>query len=226
VVDGLGGVIGVFGLGVGVVSNPVLDDEGVCVVTVKQTDRAQIMQFGERGVEIFNEVEGLLRALVDQTAGVHYRGANALEFKTKCANNAVDFANRCTQSMQQMSTAITDATTYIATALGGSPISLDPPMVTVEMPAIDADTSVEAAEDEPLRTLRDDVSTTCDQINTLFEENHSNLQALGQEGWVGPEYDEVLSQVTSLTLVVTDDVTSTKTVITGDISGQLEALGM
>ena len=195
-------------------------------MTVKQTDRVQITQYGERGVEIFNQIEGLLRALIDETATVNYRGANALDFKTKCTNHAVDFGNVCTQSMQQMSTAISEATTQIATALGGSPINLDPPTVTLQLPGIDADTSVETAEDAPLLALRDTVQSTCDQIAGLFEENLTNLQALGQDGWIGPEYDEALSQVSALTTTVTDDVTNTRTAISGDITGQLDALGM
>jgi hypothetical protein len=195
-------------------------------MTVKQTDRAQIAQYGERGVEIFNQIEALLRGLIDEAATVHYRGANALEFKTKCTNHAVEFGNRCAQSMQEMSRAISEATSYIATALGGSAIDLEAPTVTLQLPAIDADTSVEAAEDGPLLALRDVVESTCDQIGALFEENLANLQALGHDGWIGPEYDEALSQVTSLTTTVTDDVTNTRSVIRADITGQLEALGM
>jgi hypothetical protein len=195
-------------------------------MTVKQTDRAQIAQFGERGIEIFNQIEALLNALIDQTATVHYRGANALEFKTKCTNHAVEFGNRCSQSMQQISSAISEQTSFIATNLGGSPITLDPPAVTLALPHIDADTSVEAAEDAPLLALRDAVESTCGQISALFEENLANLQALGQDGWIGPEYDEALGQVTAVTTSVIDDVTTTRTVISGDITSQLDALGM
>jgi archaellin len=195
-------------------------------MTVKQTDRVQIQKFGTDGVELFNQIEAALKALVDETATVNYKGQNALDFKTKCTENAVEFSSYCTKGMQQMSDSITEATTYIASALGGAPIDLEPPVVTVEMPSIEADTSVETAEDGPLVSLRDGVKSSCDQIEALFTQNQSNLQALGSDGWVGPEYDTALSEVTTLTNSMVEAVTNTRTVMTQDITNQLQALGM
>jgi hypothetical protein len=195
-------------------------------MTVKQTDRAKIQGFGQLGIEIFNEIEGLLNSLVTETAGVAYRGANAFAFKTKCTNNAVDFGNNCSTSMQQIATAISEQTSIIAQNLGGAPIELQPPTVTITAPAIDADTSVESADSGPLRSLSDSVKTTCDQVKGLFEENLANLQSLGTDGWVGPEYDDALKQVTTITESVVENVESTKTVMVGDITDQLDALGM
>lgn len=194
-------------------------------MTVKQTDRVQIQKFGTEGVALFDEIEVQLKALVDETATVNYRGQNALDFKTKCTQNAVDFAAYATQSMQQMSDSITDATTYIASALGGAPISLEPPTVIIQMPSIDADTSVETAEDGPLIALRDNVKTICDQIEANFTQNKANLQALGSDGWVGPEYDEAVVEVNGLTESMVEVVDNTRTVMMQDINSQLAALG-
>lgn len=195
-------------------------------MTVKQTDRAQIQQFGVRGTEIFDQVEGLFNTLVEQAAGVAYRGANALSFKTKCTQNAVDFGNSCTTSMQQIAAAVSEQTSYIAQNLGGAAIDLEPPTLTITTPPIEADTSVESADSEPLRALSDSVTSTCDTIKELFNENLTNLQALGADGWIGPEYDEALSQVTTITTSVVENVDNTKTVMVGDINNQLDALGM
>jgi hypothetical protein len=195
-------------------------------MTVKQTDRAQIQQFGTEGIALFNEIEVQLKALVEETATVNYRGQNALDFKTKCTQNAVDFAEYCTRGMQQMSESITEATTYIASALGGAPITLEPPTVIIQMPSIEADTSVETAEDGPLRQLSTNVKSICDQVEAKFTENQSNLQALGSDGWVGPEYDEALSEVTTLTTSMVEVVDNTRTVMMQDIENQLQALGM
>ncbi len=195
-------------------------------MTVKQTDRVQIQKFGTDGVALFNEIEVLFKGMVDETATVNYAGQNALDFKTKCTQNAVDFAQYCTTGMQQMAASITEATTYIASALGGAPIDLEPPTIAIEMPSIDADTSVETAEDGPLVSLRDAVKSICDQVEAKFEQNQTNLANLGADGWVGPEYDEALSEVTTLTTNIVEAVTNTRTVMMTDIDNQLQALGM
>ena len=184
------------------------------------------MQFGEAGIDIFNQIEALLSSMTTGIANVNYRGSNALEFKNKCASHAVEFGNSCTTTMQSISSVITDATSFIAVNLGGSAINLDPPKVNVEMPSIDADTSVESAESGPLVALRDSVDASCSKIGDLFNENLTNLQALGRDGWIGPEYDDALQQVSSLTTSIVEDVTKARSTITGDISSQLEALGM
>lgn len=195
-------------------------------MTTKQTDRSQIERFGRDGVELFNQIESLLKGLVAEMAGVNYRGQNALDFKTKCTQHAVDFSRSCSTSMQRMSEAISEATSFIATALGGSPISLEAPVMNVDLPNIDADVSVESAEAGPLISLRESVKSTCDQIESSFTQNLSNLQALGVDGWIGPEYDSALDQVVTLTNSVIEDVHNSRTVMMGDITGQLQVLGM
>jgi hypothetical protein len=195
-------------------------------MTVKQTDRVQIESFGTRGRELFDQIEGQLKTLVINVAGVNYEGANAFEFKTACTNYTVDFANVCNSNMQNISQTITNATSYIAQALGGQPISLDPPTVAVESPAINADTSVETAEDGPLLTLRDTVTTNFNAIESCFNENLSNFQSLGVDGWIGPEYDAALDDVTLITTKASEEVTAARTTIANAINAQLQALGM
>lgn len=195
-------------------------------MTTKQTDRVLIKKFGEDGIQLFDEIEAQLKELVIEAAEVPYRGANALEFKTKCATNAVNFAGQCSRIMQAISAVVTENTTYIAQALGGEAITLEPPTIAVEMPSIDADTSVEMAESAPLVTLRGSVQSRCDAVEAAFNENLSNLQALGNEGWIGPEYDETLGEVSRLTTNIVEEVHQTRTVMMTDITQQLQALGM
>lgn len=195
-------------------------------MTTKQTDRVLIQQFGDQGIQLFNQIEETLKALVIQTAEVAYKGENALAFKTKCTQSAVEFSNQCSQSMQQMSQVVTDNTTFIATALGGTAITLEPPSIVVEMPKVDADTSVEMAESGPLVDLRSAIQVACDSIEQSFNENLDNLNALGAEGWIGPEYDETLGAVTNLTSSIVDDVANSRTVMMSDVTNQLQALGM
>jgi hypothetical protein len=195
-------------------------------MTVKQTDRVQIQSFGQQGVELFTSIETQLRTLVINTAEVNYEGQNAFDFKTACVNYSHDFAVTCTGNMQQISQTITDATTYIATALGGAPIDLEPPTVVLEPPAVSADTSVETAEDGPLIELRGLVEASFGEIGSAFDQNLSNFQALGADGWVGPEYDAALNDVSLLTNKATEEATAARTVIVNAINSQLQALGM
>ena len=112
----------------------------------KRTDRVQIQDFANRGIEIFDRVEQTLQALVDSAASVNYQGPNARVFKTACVSHAVDFAGATTRTMTTMNEVVQDNTSFIATALGGQRITLDPPNVTIQSPAINIDESVEQAD--------------------------------------------------------------------------------
>ncbi len=195
-------------------------------MTVKQTDRAQITAFGQRGIELFNQIEMQLKTLVTNVADVNYHGTNAVEFKTACSNYSVDFANTCNTNMTNISESITAAATYIADALGGDRIDLEPPEVKVESPAISTDTSVETAEDGPLITLRGTVESTFNDIEASFTENLNNFQNLGADGWIGPEYDAARDDVTAITTKAVEEITISRTTIVNAINGQLQALGM
>ena len=190
----------------------------------KRTDRMQIQNYANRGVEIFDRIEGSLQSLVEQTANVNYRGPNARLFKTQCTTNAVAFAEATNSTMQLMSDLIEEATTFIATALGGQRISLEPPSVSVRMPVISADESVEAAEDTALNQLQQEVTVLYSEVVTLFEENLTNLEALGVDGWWGPEYEEALAHMQRLTAGAVDRCDQSRTKMTTDIQTQVDAL--
>ena len=190
----------------------------------KRTDRVQIRGYADRGVAIFDRIEASLRSLVEQTANVNYRGPNAHSFKTQCATNAVTFAEATNLTMQKMSDTIESATTYIATALGGQPISLEPPIVTVPMPNISADESVEAAEDTALLQLKQQVEVQFSEITALFEENLGNLETVGHDGWWGPEYDDALANMQQLTTIAVERCEHSRSSITANIQTQVDLL--
>ena len=190
----------------------------------KRTDRVQIQNFASRGVELFDRIEVSLQSLVEQTANVNYRGPNARMFKTQCASNAVEFAEATNQTMAQMSDLVEDATSFIATALGGQAINLEPPSVSVRMPVISADESVEAAEDTALLQLRQEVDVLYSEVVISFEENLSNLETLGMDGWWGPEYDDALGSMRRLTSVAVDRCEESRTNMTTAIQNQVDML--
>ena len=190
----------------------------------KRTDRVQIQNFASRGVELFDQIEVSLQSLVEQTANVNYRGPNAHRFKTQCASGAVDFAEATSQTMRQMSDLVESATSFIARALGGQPISLEPPSVSVRMPAISADESVEAAEDTALLQLRQEVDVLYSDVVEHFEENLSNLEALGVDGWWGPEYDDALVSMRQLTSGAVERCEASRSNMTAAIQTQVDML--
>ena len=190
----------------------------------KRTDRVQIQNYANRGVEVFDRIEVSVQSLVEQTANVNYRGPNARMFKTQCATNAVEFAEATNQTMVQMSELIEGATSFIATALGGQAIGLEPPNVTVRMPVISGDDSVEAAEDTALLQLRQEVDVLYAEVVALFEENLGNLETLGVDGWWGPEYDDALASMQRLTGVAVDRCEESRANMTNAIQTQVDML--
>ena len=205
-------------------------------MTTKTTDRSRLMAFEQQGIDIFNQVEDLLQRLITDAAEVEYTGANAYEFKSKCVGYAVDFANTTSTNMGKMADAISSATTFIATNLGGDAINLEPPTVVFAEPPIPADTSVESAEDGPLLELRSNVEAKLSSIEQLFTDNLANLEALAERqpsgagiplaGWEGPEYDATVTEVRAYNTVIQTELDTARTNISTAITEQLQALGM
>ena len=190
----------------------------------KRTDRIQIQNYASRGVEIFDSVEQNLQALVEAAATVNYQGPNARAFKTACVDHAVVFADAATKTMFQMNDAVETNTTFIATALGGQRIFLDPPSVAIQPPAISTDESIEQADDAALNHLRDEIETIFSSITSLFEENLTHFNKLGVDGWWGPEYDDALAALTRLTNSAVDTCNQSRTVMMKDVQTQIDIL--
>ena len=190
----------------------------------KRTDRIQIQNFANLGIDIFTKVQVNLQTLVEQVGTVNYRGPNAHSFKRSCVTLAVHFAEQTTTTMTSMSTVIEANTSFIATALGGQPIQIMPPTVAITPPEISGDESVEAAEDTALRNLSEEVEKVFNIIVALFEENLANLKNLGIDGWWGPEYDDTLQSMTQLTGSAVEHCTTSRTDINSAIQTQIDRL--
>lgn len=190
----------------------------------KRTDRIQIKDFASRGVEIFHDVGQNMQTLVEKAATVNYRGPNARLFKTACVNHALQFSEQTTARMVQMNDAIEANTSFIATALGGQPITLNPPTVAIAPPAISADESVEAADDTALNQLRDDTDVIYSSVISLFEENLANFGKLGVDGWWGPEYDATQEALARLTASAVEASNHSRAMMVNDIQTQIDML--
>ena len=190
----------------------------------KRTDRLQIQNFARSGVEIFGRVQQNLQSLVERAAGVNYRGPNARAFKTACVNHALDYAESTSTTMRKMNDVIEQNTSFIAVNLGGERISLEPPAVVIQPPAIDTDESVEAADDTALTQLRQDIENIFSSISSLFEENMSNFNRLGDDGWWGPEYDNTQADLTRLTHAAVDSCNQSRIAMVGDVQTQIDIL--
>ena len=190
----------------------------------KRTDRIQIQNFANRGIEIFDSVQLKLQALVEEAAGVNYQGPNARAFKTACVNHATAFADETSKTMKQMNDAVQINTTFIATALGGNAISLDPPTVAIQPPTISIDESVEQADDAALDELRQSIESIFTSITSLFDENLNNFNQLRVDGWWGPEYDNTQASLTRLTGSAVDACNQSRTAMMSDVQKQIEIL--
>lgn len=190
----------------------------------KRTDRVQIEDFANRGIEIFDRVEKNFQQLVEKAANVNYHGRNARAFKTACVKRAVDFAASTSMTMTKMSDVVESNTSFIATALGGARIELNPPSVKIQPPTISTDESVEQADDTALNQLRQDVESIFGAVIASFEENLANFNKLGVDGWQGPEYDDTLSALTRLTGDAVDGCNQSRTAMMQDIQTQIDIL--
>lgn len=193
----------------------------------KQTDTERIMAYGRTGVELFDQIELKLKSLVDETAEVLYNGMRARDFKTTCTDNAVTFSESCTKNMGEMSEVIRSASSYISTNLGGQEITLEPPTVMINMPEIIVDESIETADSGVLNGLMSSCNSIYGEIDGLYQENLTAFTNLGvEDAWIGPEYDDALTQVTALTKSMQDGIEESRTIMETAIKNQLSDLGM
>lgn len=195
-------------------------------MALRQTDREQIHQFAIRGAAIFDQVEQLMNQLVQFGAELPYRGGNAMMVKTRLVQECLSMAHGVFDSMRHIDTVIVEASSYIAYSLGGSPISLEPPTTPVQMPLFSVDTTVESASAGPLIEMVRTVRHTVDEVVELLSDLQSSFVELGAEGWIGPEYDDSLSQVLNVTSSAIDDMITSGAEINRIMRAQTEALGM
>ena len=115
-------------------------------------------------------------------------------------------------------------TTFIARALGGQPISLDPPRVAIQAPVINIDESIEQADYAALSQLHQDIEIIFNSIISLFQENMANFNRLGIDGWRGPEYDHTQATLIRLTGNAEDGCNRSRDAMMRDVQTQIDIL--
>lgn len=196
-------------------------------MAIKSTDRIKIQQYGEDLSGCFNDIARSLEDLVSGIATANYEGPNAARFKGTCVDDAIRFSESCQSSMQVISGNVEEQTSYIAQNLGGMAIAVAAPSGEVARPTISTDETVELADGDALRAMSSLVDTRMGEIERAFDMNLEQFVTLGRsDGWIGEEYDSLLSQLQ----IATDDVKGEITTATADINGaiqrQLDALGL
>ena len=196
-------------------------------MAIKATDRTLIRAYGEELSASFADIRGALEALVSGVAAANYEGANAVQFKQAAVNSCVEFAGQCENAMGLMADDVHNQTSYIATALGGSPIEVTFTRGQIQAPAVSTDDSVELADSSALGDMKSLVITQMDLINGFFDDNMDNFNRLGaSNGWVGEEYDTLQGQISTTTTDVKGDIDVAKSSLVETIDNQLAALGM
>ena len=196
-------------------------------MAIKATDRVKIQAYGGELGATFTEINNALDQLVAGVAAANYEGGNAVQFKQTCVNSCVSFAEQVRIAMTQMSSDVAEQTSFIAQNLGGAPVEVPAPTMTLEAPPISTDESVELADSEALTSMITLVEERMSQIQGSFDANMDAFQLLGStDGWVGEEYDTLFGQISGTTEEVKGDIDTSSASIVATIQGQLDALGM
>lgn len=150
-------------------------------MTLIRVNPESVQRYGFEAQTIFDEMHTSLTALVDTVVGVRYEGPNAAAFKAECGRMASEFASRLHADISAIAEAIRASTSNIATALGGSPISIriDARPITPLAPPVtdhvDVDTSA-------LEAVLPVVSSRFESLRSALGTNLARLQATDWEG--------------------------------------------
>lgn len=169
-------------------------------MTVKSTDRAQIVRFGDKCSSLFDEIEILMVGSLEE-ASIENAWTEAL----------VPLANFCVDTMRRMNTAMVEATVFIATALGGAPVDLNPPTTTFNTKGNGEARGASVASENA--GPKSGFIARLDAIELAFNSILVDLEELGSSGWIGDEYDDLLSNWTILTAHVVEAIENTRSSI-------------
>lgn len=193
-------------------------------MTVYQVKRDLVFAYGRDTEGIMLDVSRRLRDLTDAAAAADYSGQNAQEFKNQVVEHIETFNGECASAAKQLVTVVADQTTRIAQALGGQPLTIEAPVMTIDPPAIVVDLDTERADIASLNSLAAAIGTLCGQVEELWGEHKSRFDALGNEGWMGPEYDDASTQVNSLTTNILAAIETSKSAMTTTVDRQIAVL--
>lgn len=195
-------------------------------MTVRQISSSEIQAYGADAIATFALIDESLGGLISCCAEVNYHGANALAFKSRLVDLAFDLSRTVADAMEQMGGAMADASSTIATALGGNALDISAGRAPFEMPRIEAETAVESVTSEPLLELRSVISDHHAVVDTLLIEHLNSLQGLGATGWIGPEFDDAMESIGRLTMATSGAVLQSRRSMLDALDHQLSALGL
>lgn len=161
---------------------------------LKVVNPAEVAAYGTRINNRVDEIFATLNQLIVDVVDVDYHGTNAFRFKTEAGQQATAFAKSLQTSINELKTGVSGATSNIAGALGGSPITinLSDNAITPQTPA--ADTGTQIADPTALTTLVTTIGTRFDSLETSLN-GLRELPANDRSGWMGQARNDTESYV-------------------------------
>jgi hypothetical protein len=165
-------------------------------MTIVRVEPGSVRAYGTNAQQQFEGVHSELTTLVNDAVTVHYKGPNAVSFKTKAGQMATEFANSLSKDMGQIADAVRVSTTNIASSLGGAPLQIQVSGKPFTAPAVPAGDESVDVNTEGLEGLVPNVQKHFATIRTAFD-NH--LSSLKGTDWTGVAKDGAVTSVSGFT---------------------------
>lgn len=193
---------------------------------IKQTKRQQILNYGDIGKDLFDKIEIDMGKLAQECADVAYQGPRSDKFKTDCIGFAMNFSYACTDAMIAMTTAVNANTSFIAEALGGDHIGLEPPTKkSLVTPTFTPYSDTEMVDGGEIRRMRDSAVSYFNAVRGYFGDNEKAFLALGSNGgWIGDEYEDARDQLVKITGGALETCDTSEQSLVTRVNDQLTAL--
>ncbi|MFZ4515899.1 MAG: hypothetical protein ACOYN3_06265 [Acidimicrobiia bacterium] len=164
-------------------------------MTTIRVNPASVKSYGNSATAIFASVSHDLQSMVTETVEVHYFGPNSVQFKTECGRLASEFANALHKDMAAIADAVRLSTSNIATALGGTTISIVVDNKPITPPAPKAVDYVDV-NTEALEGLVPTVNKHFDAIRSGLDKHLADLKATD---WQGQAKESAVGAVSTFT---------------------------
>jgi hypothetical protein len=165
-------------------------------MTIVRVEPGSVRSYATHAQQQFEGIHSELTTLVNEAVGVHYKGPNAVSFKTKAGQMATEFANSLSKDMGQIADAVRVSTSNIAGSLGGTPIQIQVSGKAFTAPTPPAGDGSVDVNTEGLEGLVPTMQKHFASIRTAFD---THLSGLKGTDWTGVAKDGAVSSVSSFT---------------------------